>query len=429
MVLNKKTLTETAQRIMRGERIEAAMLAPFLAHEFPELSPLSKLMLRVAAWISLFFASVLVIFPEVAEWLIAVLPGFFLLPERLAKALDYVWGLVGQPVKKQHLMYHLPNIIIYTFGVAGLRQLWRRIHKNNWKDRVRAAQDSLRKAIEDGTARLRFNPGFSVLIVGNGDQVGKSLAVDNALIGPTFATNRPPYTSLWVRYVSGEGDEALDSALDQINSEDAGEYVLFPVVDDQLFLPEPHEYDIPPHRVDLAVKRIRAIERRRGMSEKRIVIVGDKEQSSRFVTASMGDELITEADEVSLQSIAEAEPNVIIADPTEITLNKIIAIAGGRRIYFRASERGAEKYVAQFYRRLAHLNYVPTSEDILIVGYDINDLETEHQIMSQHHVEYLPVILSRDLFDLLSKTYLAERDHIFVPHLVRDTLKDLVAET
>ena len=69
-------------------------------------------MLRVAAWISLFFASVLVVFPEVGEWLIEVLPGFFLLPERLAKALDYVWGLIGKPVKKQHLMYHLPNTII-----------------------------------------------------------------------------------------------------------------------------------------------------------------------------------------------------------------------------------------------------------------------------------------------------------------------------
>ncbi len=42
--------------------------------------------------LTVFFASVLVVFPEVGEALIEVLPGLFLLPERAAKALDYVWG-------------------------------------------------------------------------------------------------------------------------------------------------------------------------------------------------------------------------------------------------------------------------------------------------------------------------------------------------
>lgn len=113
-------------------------------------------MLRFAGWLSLFFASVLVIFPEVGEYLIDVLPGFFVLPERLSKAMDYIWGLVGKPFKKQHLMYHLPNIIIYAFGVAGIRQFWRRINKDNWKDRVEDAQGKLSKAIETGTARITY---------------------------------------------------------------------------------------------------------------------------------------------------------------------------------------------------------------------------------------------------------------------------------
>lgn len=427
--LSKPELIRIADQITRGERIDAAQVQPFLAHEFAELSPFAKFMLRVAALISLFFASVLVIFPEVGEYLIGVLPGVFLLPERLARALDYVWSLVGKPVGKQHLMYHLPNIIIYAFGVAGLRQLWRRINKNNWKDRVTAAREGLEKAIDAGSARFRFAPGFSLLFVGQGDRTARSLVADDPLIGPTLSTARPAHTVFWGRYAVGEGDEGFERVLDQVNAEDAGEYLLFPVVDEHLFLPGPTEFDLAPHRVEIAVQRIREFEQERAWLPKRIVIVGDKQQTSRFITTSETSLLHSPDDEVSLRSISDEYPNVIVADPTDITLNRIIEIADGRRILFRASEQGAEKYARTFYDRLSLLGYTPTREATLTVGYDISDLETEHQVLAHKESGYLPVILSRDIFDLLSKNHLNARTHVFVPNLVKQELQRLVADT
>lgn len=384
-------------------------------------------MLKVAAYISLFFASVLVIFPEVGEYLISVLPDFFLLPERAAKALDYVWGLVGKPVGKQHLMYHLPNIIIYAFGVAGVRQLWRRINKDNWRDKVEDAQTKLKADIAAGTARFDFSTGFSLLFTGQGDQVAKSLVVDDPLIGPTFASSKPPYTRLWGEFQNSDGDEGFERVVEQFNVEEAGEYVLFPVVDEHLFLPGPHEYDIPPHRVEIAVRRIREFENQNGWAQKKIVIVGDKEQFSHFVTCSKDGTLASPNDTVSLRTIADEYENVIVADPTDITLRKIIETAQGREILFRASDQGAEKYSAEFYHRLSLLEYTPTSTDRLVVGYDISDLETEHQVLAQKDTDYLPVILSRDVFDLLSKSYLREGNFIFVPALVKRELQRLVA--
>lgn len=425
--LSKSELIGLADAVARGDRIDAARVEPFLARDFPEISPFARFMLRLAAWISLFFASVLVIFPEVGEFLIGVMPGFFLLPARLARALDYVWGLVGEPVGKQHLMYHLPNIIVYAFGVAGLRQLWRRIHKNNWKDRVKAAQKTLETAIADGSARFAFAPGFSLLFVGQGDRTAQSLVADDPTIGPTLATKRPSYTPFWGRYAAGEGDEGFARALDQFNSGQAGEYVLFPVVDEHLFLPGPREYDIAPHRVEIAVQRIRAIEKERGWSPKRIVIVGDRRQTSRFVTTSGTGVVPSPDDAVSLDTIAAEHPEVIIADPTDITLRRIIEIADGRRILFRASVEGTEKYGTAFYERLSLLDYAPTREATLTVGYDISDLETEHQVVAHRDFGYLPVILSREIFDLLSRSHLRERTHIFVPHLVKRELQRLVA--
>ncbi|MFT7593254.1 MAG: hypothetical protein ACI8R4_000567 [Paracoccaceae bacterium] len=303
----KTTLIKVAKMIKEEDRIDVDLVTPFLSYKFKETSAFSKMMLRVAAGLSLFFASVLVIFPEVGEKLIEMLPGYFLLPERAAKALDYVWGLVGKPVGKQHLMYHLPNIIIYAFGVAGVRQLLRRIHKNNWKDLVEASQEKLAKTISEGTARFTFPHGFSLLFVGDGDgdQIGRSLVKDDPTIGPTLSSKRPLYTPLWGEYKVALGDEGFDRALNRFNAEDAGEYVLFPVVDAHIFLPGMLEYDIAPHRVEIAVRRIREYEKERGWAPKRIVIVGDKEQKSRFVTASSDGRIETMDDDVSLRTIAD----------------------------------------------------------------------------------------------------------------------------
>ena len=404
-------------------------MAIFLDHSFPENSSFGRFMLRVAAWISLFFASVLVIFPEVGEALIDVLPGFFLLPERLAKALDYLWGLVGKPVGKQHLMYHLPNIIVYAFGVAGIRMLWRKIYKNNWKDLVEEAQNTLRAQVAEGTGRFQFAPGFSLLFAGDGDRIAQSLVSDNPHIGPTIASQKPNYTPLWGAFTAGDGEKGFERALERFNSNDAGEYVLFPVVDAHLFLPGPKEYDAPPHRVEIAVRRIRHFEATKGWGKKRILIVGDREQSSSFVTTSGDGTQVTEHDRVTLQSISENYEKVTVVDPTDVTLRKIIEFADGRHILFRASDDGVERYGAAFYQRLFRLGYTPSREGYLTVGYDISDLETEHQIVAMGHSDYLPVILSRDIFDLLPEAYRSQSDFIFVPHLIKRELQALVRET
>jgi len=428
-ILGKFELIKLANAVIDGKQIEVGQVKPFLDHTFQESSRLSVFMLRLAAWISLFFASVLVIFPEVGEWLIQVLPDLFVLPDRLAKALDYIWGLVGEPVKKQHLMYHLPNIIVYAFGVAGVRQLWRRLNKNNWKDRVLGAQEKLAKMIAEGTARISFEPGFSLLFVGNGDQVAKSLVLDQPEIGPTLCNTKPSYTDFWGGFVTAEGDQEYERVLKQFNSEEAGEYVLFPVVDEHLFLPGPYEYDVAPHRIEIALRLIREHEKTCGWEKKRVLIVGDKEQCSRFVTATQLGHLETTRDEISLRTIENEFEDVIVVDPTEVTLKKIIEVADGRQILFRASDGGAEKYARSFYDRLSLLGYEPTKEGSLTIGYDISDLETEHQVLAQNHDEYLPVILSRSVFDLLSKSYLRDGTYIFVPRLIKHELQKLVAES
>jgi len=424
----KKQLIKLADTVHSGNQIAANETQAFLDHQFYESSRASKIMIKLAAGISFFFASVLVVFPEVGEKLIEILPDFFLLPERIAKALDFVWSLVGKPVKKQHLMYHIPNIIIYAFGVAGVRQLWRRINKNNWKDRVISAQEKLNILIQDGLGQFQFEPGFSLLFVGEGDQIAKSLVKDAPTIGATISSQRQAYTLFWGEYSVDEGADGFRRALSQYNSSEAGEYVLFPVLDEHLFLPGHDDYDLAPHRVDIGVRKIRDFEKMNEWTPKRIIIVGDKEQSSKFVTASRDGVIESRRDIVSLRTVEAAHKNVTVLDPTEITLKKIIEIADGKQILFRASDKGAEKYTRTFYHRLTLLGYEPTRQESIIVGYDITDIETEHQLIAAGQADYLPVILSRDIFDELVKNHLCEGPYIFVPRLVKRALQQLVSE-
>jgi hypothetical protein len=243
-----------------------------------------------------------------------------------------------------------------------------------------------------------------------------------------MVSKKPLYTNLWGKYAASEGEEGFNRVMEQINAQDAGEYVLFPVVDEHLFLPGPYDYDIAPHRVDIAVRRIREFESFKGWKKKRIIIVGDKEQKSKFVTTSRTEHIDSQDDEINLQTIAAKYDNITIVDSTDTTLKKIIKIANGRQILFRASDQGVGKYSGEFYRRLSLLDYQPSKEEKLTVGYDISDLETEHQVVSQRKSAYLPIILSRDIFDGLVKNHLSENSYIFVPRLVKQELQKLVAE-
>lgn len=426
--LTKKALVRTAEAIKADKKVRSEIVDSFLNHKFQESTKTSKVMMKMAAGITFFFASVLVVFPEVGEKLIEILPSYFLLSERVARSLDFVWGLVGKPVGKQHLMYHLPNIIIYAFGVAGLRKLLRRLNRNNWKDLVEDAQDKLRKTIEQGTAQFAFAPGFSVLFTGEGDRVARSLVADNPTVGVTLSSKKQSYTSLWGQYAVSEGDEGFSRVLGQFNAEDAGEYVLFPVLDEHLFLPGKYDFDMAPHRVDVAVRRIRDHEKEMGWEKKRILIVGDLEHESNFITASRDQRTHSHPDAVSLRTIAEDYENVTVIDPTDTVIRRIIEIADGNQILFRSSDLGVEKYSEKFYRRLSLLGYKPTKEQTLTVGYDISDLETEQQLVSEKHSGYLPVILTRDIFDELIKNRFQEDAILFVPRLVKRELQDLVAQ-
>jgi hypothetical protein len=142
-------------------------------------------------------------------------------------------------------------------------------------------------------------------------------------------------------------------------------------------------YDIPPDRLEDLVRNIRVVEDRLGRtsdaSRRRIpiVVVGDREQA---IVIHSYDEVSHEplaglSTVITLESIAdELGGRLIIIDPTDVVLRRVMELAGGARIDFRGTAASRAMYEDQFRRRLHELGYRVTDPDrIFHMGYNITD--------------------------------------------------------
>ncbi len=66
----------------------------------------------------------------------------------LLNAIDYVWSIIGKTVKQSNIIYHIPNVILYSFGVIGVKKLFEYLRKKTWLDKVEEAKTLINKNIE-----------------------------------------------------------------------------------------------------------------------------------------------------------------------------------------------------------------------------------------------------------------------------------------
>ena len=196
------------------------------------------------------------------------------------------------------------------------------------------------------------------------------------------------------------------------------------------FLPSPTAYDLSPHKLDIFCQNIRKIEKEHGWKAKRIIIIGDREHHSYVRSEDKKSVVKNSEDIISLTSIAKKYKNITLIDPTDIVLKEIIAIAGGRKIVFRATKEGIVEYKDRFYRRLEELGYKrkPSKKGVLTIGYDIFEDQTEQQTLSRTIDDYFPVVLSKSVHDALLRNGYKKSEFLYVPTLVLKTLDKKASE-
>lgn len=429
---NKRVLINIAKKIEDQDALTPQEIAFFLTfNKSPSDSLPLKILKRSTLPLSLLLGFLFATFPQYFEHLISQMPRWTNLNAQLLTGVDYLWNLIGEPIGKANVLYHLPNVVLYSFGILGIKNLIDTLDRRTWLDRVFAAQKQLRDNVDRGLLHLRMKKGHSLLFVGLGDFVGMQFALNhepNETV--TISLTKPIYTDTWNQYNVDTLYDDLKKVIARSSGKNSGEYIFFPVKDDQIFLPGDKAYDLSPHKLDILCQNIRMIEKELEWETKRIIIIGDKFHKSFVQSEDQHGVIAKSEDTISLASIARKYRSVTLLDPSDIVLSKIIEISHGRKIVFRATKEGIIEYKKRFYDRLHMLGYKPagTEKGILTIGYDIFEDQTEQQTLSRKIDDYYPVVLSKNVRDALLRNGYKKTEFLYVPDLVLHTLKKEAAK-
>lgn len=422
MKYTKRKLLRIAQKVETDSKVSPSEIDYFLSFEKKtEEGKMMHLVKHIALPLSLSFGFFFTVFPETFETVAASMPSWTNLSPAILSGVDYLWDIIGEPVGKPNILYHLPNIILYSFGVFGIKTIFEAIDKKTWVDKVLTAQQILQARITKGDTHFTVKKGSSLLFIGKGDHIGMQLALNHSAdMSVTISENKPQYTAIWNYYSADTVYDDLKRVIERSGEDKIGEYIFFPVQNDQIFLPSPTSYDLSPHKLDILCQDIRNIEKEKKWKKKRILLIGDRYHMSQVHSEDETKKVKNSEDIISLESIAQKYERVTIIDPTEIVLKKILEIAQGRKIIFRATSEGIKEYKKRFYTRLLELGYVPskTKKGILTIGYDLFEDQTEQQMLARKIDEYYPVVLSKNIKDALLRNGYKKTDFLYVPELV-----------
>ncbi len=427
-----KQLLDIAARVRDNKPISPVEADLLSAFEVPEKeSKLHKILATIALPGSIILGMSMAGFPAFYENLVSHLPACTNMSEGLAAGVDYIWSIIGEPIEKNNIIYHIPNVILYSFGVIGIKKVVEYIRKKTWLDKVNDAKVILQERITKGIVNYNLKEGHSLLFVGNGDfiaeQFGKNCDPEDSII---LATHTQHYTSHWLYYNPSSTFNSLQNTLDLADAYNCGEYVMFPIIDTEIFLPGPGQYDLSPEKVEVVIQAIRDIEKIKGWPAKRIIIVGDKKQTSCIQTENIKGVLDGTIELVSLESVQKRFEKIIVIDATDLVIETILKKFPDRRIFFRSSVDGGAAYKTRFYERLKEFGYIddPENKYTVVVGYDLYDEQVERESLATNLQEYLPVVLSHEVHDALIRNEYHSDDFIYVPDLVLNKLKEMSSD-
>jgi hypothetical protein len=385
----------------------------------------------LAVPVSLGFGALFAIYPSETEKFASTLPSWTNFNPPLLNGINYFWDLLGDPVKKVNIIYHIPNIVLYSFGVFGVKKLIELMNRKTWLDRVYLAQSQMLENISLGKMKLNMRKGHSLLFVGQGDFIGMQETLNSKVDDTvTISQVKPKYTDIWNFYDVETHYDDLKDVIANCDGENCGEYIFFPVKDDQIFLPNAAAFDLSPYKLDILVQNIRVIEKELKWKPKRVIIVGDKFHRSFVQSEDLKKVIPKSGDTISLSSIAKKYQNVTLLDPSDLAIKKILEVAKGRKIVFRATKDGIKEYKERFYKSLQQLGYKPASskKGILTIGYDIFEAQTEQQTLARKIDDYYPVVLSKNVKDALKRNGYKDSEFLYVPDLVLQTLMKTAVE-
>jgi len=432
MNLQKKRLIALAKAVEKNARLTPEEINYLLNFEKKkEQSNLATWLKFSALPLSLALGFFSTVFPDNFSNFIKTLPAWTNIPNQWLPGIDYLWDLLGEPVRKSNILYHIPNLALYSVSFFGLKKIFDSLEKRTWLDKVYQAQKNLHNNLESGKINFSLAKGHSLLFVGSGDYIGTQFVLNHqAEDSITISKTKPNYSKFWNYYDVTTLFADLKKVMERCDGKTAGEYLFFPVIDNEIFLPGPKAYDVSPHNLDILCQDLRMVEKEMNWKPKRIIIIGDKFHKS-FVQSEDNRKIIPKSQEsITLLTIAKKHQPAIILDPSDVVIESIINLAKGRKIVFRATKEGIKEYKQRFYERLKDQGYKLSKKKkgVLTIGYDLFEDQTEQQTLSRSIDDYYPVVLSKAVFDALVRNGYKKEEFLYVPELVLQKLNHLAKQ-
>lgn len=302
-------------------------------------------------------------------------------PPVLHQILQAVHNLTTNEARSPIVGEHLPFLLLEAAGAWGAVKTipnWFKARSKSQK--IKEAQQVVKEKIDKGELTYNMPEGHTAAFIGLGDPLAERLQQDKPDQVMLYSNVRID-NQVWRLITKNGQQEEIYRALDQGNFEKAGEVLLLPVKSEDMFLPDKTGQDMTLDEVAAMIDMIDAYCKSRKLLQKKVIIVGSKNMEESYVrrtdngkTTESRKTLVELVDEINMQR--EGVGNVEIIDPTGIVMEKIIALANGRRIEFVSTRESDRRYGERFNNLLSSMEYQPEKDKVVSVLYNISDIPT-----------------------------------------------------
>lgn len=340
---------------------------------------------------------------------------------------------VNEPTVAAHMPYVFLEASIAT-GFARISELLRSKTLEKRKEEIRAAQEAgeLRYKMAEGHTAL-FSVGTSALV----DILDKKLLPNELMVYSKEKTGLP----VWQKISSRVDQRRLYASFDRADLQGAGEIVLSATNDAHMFLQQPGHEKID---IDGIVGMIETVDdycEDREIPHKPIIIVGDRHAGITRVQRDVGNgereypETLEQRVEMmnierkKMRRHGKKGPQEIeLIDPTDIVLEKIVQLAGGRPIVLATTSHGSKEYGAELDTLLQERGYFEkeVSGNPVYLRYDISDAASSVERANINPKDEIVVVVEREYKQRLVRRGVPEGNIVIVEDLLGEYIQNLV---
>jgi len=317
------------------------------------------------------------------------------------------------------VMSHLPHVFLSAGVAYGLGKTAYVAVENIGRRRRIHGREKLDELIEEGGVNFSMNPKHTAAFVERGDQLAEEIAKNNNF-GDfiQIGSAKPKESNIWGLWKESFNKKEIYNVLDRCDFEKAGEALIMPVEDKNIFLPEKENHDMTVGEIAVLINILDAYCDSKKCPRKKIFIIGARDMEQVYVTKKDLHDLGIR-DTATLVGTVEAinkkngGNRIEIVDPTmDVILPEVIRIANGRTIVHREPEESEKKYVENFFNKLNELGYHPTNEEKVTFNYNVTTAKKE---LGKNDI---CAILDQNAKDILMLGGIPEENILVVPQMI-----------